>query len=76
MSAVPALSDRSAPSLDERRTDIGDRLLASLEALVDRHRVRATGDAAADTELIAAEVAHHLAVARTALQRTPRLRAS
>ncbi|GAA2876317.1 hypothetical protein GCM10010472_37380 [Pseudonocardia halophobica] len=71
MSAVPALSDQPAPSLDERRTDIGDRLLASLEALVDRHRARATGD----SELIAAEVAHHLAVARTALQRTPRLRA-
>jgi hypothetical protein len=63
------------PTRDDRLTDIGDTLLESLEALVDRHRsLRAAAGAAAPSELIAAEVAQHLAVARAALQRTPRLR--
>jgi hypothetical protein len=63
------------PTRDDRLTDIGDTLLESLEALVDRHRsLRTAAGAAAPSELIAAEVAQHLAVARAALQRTPRLR--
>ncbi|WP_181783575.1 hypothetical protein [Pseudonocardia pini] len=58
---------------DDRLTDIGDALLESLEALVDRHRsLRAAAGAAAPSELITAEVAQHLAVARSALQRSPR----
>ncbi|GAA1852084.1 hypothetical protein GCM10009836_35140 [Pseudonocardia ailaonensis] len=63
-----------ALSRDGRLTDIGDRLIESLEALVDRHRSsRAAAGEAIPSELIAAEVAQHLAVARSALQRTPRL---
>jgi hypothetical protein len=59
------------PSLAARRSDVGDRLLAELAALVERHGDRAASGT--DSELILAEVAHHLAVARSALLRTPRL---
>ena len=55
---------------------IADRLLTSLEDLVHRHRALAGADAqqaALHAELIAAEVAHELAVARSALQRHPGL---
>lgn len=76
--SVPVPPDPTDPTdptdpaaLDDRRPDLGDRLLASLEALVEQHRRRATGDATADGELIAAEAAHRLAVARTAPSRTP-----
>jgi len=65
----------SVPTRDDRHTDIGDQLLESLEALVDRYRsLRAAAGSAAPSELITAEVARHLAVARSALQRNPRLR--
>ncbi|SDH40584.1 hypothetical protein [Pseudonocardia oroxyli] len=73
MSVLPSLSSLP-PTPDDRLTEIGDQLLESLEALVDRNRsLRATG-AAAPSDLIAAEVAQHLAVARSALSRIPRLR--
>ncbi|MEU7811249.1 hypothetical protein [Pseudonocardia sp. NPDC049154] len=67
----PDPTDPTEPAALDRRPDLGDRLLASLEALVEQHRRRATGDATADGELIAAEAAHRLAVARTAPSRTP-----
>jgi hypothetical protein len=60
------------------RQSIADRLLSSLEELVHRHRALAQqGDgqqSALHAELIAAEVAHQLAVARSALHRHPPLR--
>jgi hypothetical protein len=72
----------SAPTREQRRAAAAERLLSSLEQLVNRHRAL-TLDAAHDSghdelhvELIAAEVAHELAVARSALQRYPRLAAT
>jgi hypothetical protein len=67
----------SDPTRDSVRRSIADRLLNSLEDLVRRHR--ALGPHAPDgstlhAELIAAEVAHELAVARSALNRHPPLR--
>lgn len=57
-------------------TDPGTRLLDGLEALVLRHRAlhnESTGSAdALHTELITAEVAQQLALARNALRRRPR----
>ncbi|WP_125911510.1 MULTISPECIES: hypothetical protein [Pseudonocardia] len=56
-----------------RAVDPGAQLLDGLEALVRRHRALAHDDA--DTlhaELITAEVAQQLAVARNALRRIPR----
>jgi hypothetical protein len=68
-----------ATTRDQHRAAAAERLLSSLEQLVSRHRALAL-DAAPDpghdelhVELIAAEVAHELAVARSALQRYPRL---
>ncbi|MFC5952789.1 hypothetical protein ACFQH9_31470 [Pseudonocardia lutea] len=58
-------------SLDDRHADLGDRLLASLEALVERHRGRSSGDDTADGELIAVEAAHRRLVVRVA---SPRMR--
>jgi len=61
------------PTRDDRRTEIVDRLLDALEDLVARHRALAGNPAQVDlhAELIAAEVAHELAVARSALHRHP-----
>jgi hypothetical protein len=63
---------------DSIRQSIADRLLSSLEELVHRHRAlaqQADGQQAAlHAELIAAEVAHQLSVARSALHRHPPLR--
>ena len=57
---------------DQRRADIGDHLLDALEALVRRHRALRSADTAGlQSELITAEVAHELAIARSALDRTP-----
>ena len=51
-------------------TDPGTRLLDGLEDLVRRHRaLRTEGSEGLHVELITAEVAQHLAVARTALRR-------
>ncbi|MCE0763255.1 hypothetical protein LWC35_10095 [Pseudonocardia kujensis] len=61
---------RTAP--EQRRVDVGARLLEGLEALVQRHRALLnTGSGGLHAELITAEVAHELAVARSALRRTP-----
>ncbi|MEQ3552823.1 hypothetical protein WIS52_20335 [Pseudonocardia nematodicida] len=54
-------------------TDPGTQLLDNLEALVRRHRaLRGNHPEALHAELITAEVAQHLAVARAALRRLPR----
>jgi hypothetical protein len=67
----------SSPTRDSIRRFVADRLLNSLEDLVRRHRalgLHAGEESALHAELIAAEVAHELAVARSALHRHPPLR--
>ena len=72
----------SVPTRDSIRHSIANRLLTSLEDLVRRHRAlephaaedSALHQSALHAELIAAEVAHELAVARSALHRHPPLR--
>ncbi|OZM79037.1 hypothetical protein [Pseudonocardia sp. MH-G8] len=62
----------SSPIRDSARKSLADRLLTSLEELVRRHRglgPQASEDSALHAELIAAEVAHELAMARSALHR-------
>lgn len=61
---------------DTVRRSIADQLLGSLDALVTRHRALALHDEHIDlhAELIAAEVAHQLALARSALRRHPQVR--
>jgi hypothetical protein len=62
------------------RRGIAERLLTSLDDLVRRHRALALhgldegGHSELHAELIAAEVAHQLAMARNALRRHPYLR--
>jgi hypothetical protein len=58
---------------EQRRAAATDHLLAALEGLVHRHRAMALDPEYGDlhAELIAAEVAHELAVTRSALQRHP-----
>jgi hypothetical protein len=71
----------SGPTRDSVRRSIADRLLNSLEDLVRRHRAlglhaaaeSAPHHSALHAELIAAEVAHEPAVARSALHRHPPL---
>lgn len=65
----------SAPTRDESRRRIADRLLSSLDDLVRRHRALAlhTDHVDLHAELISAEVAHHLAMTRTALHRNPQV---
>jgi len=67
----------SSPARESIRRTIADRLLNSLEDLVRRHRalgLHTVEESALHAELIAAEVAHELAVARSALHRHPPLR--
>jgi hypothetical protein len=67
----------SSPTRESVRHSIADRLLTSLEDLVRRHRAlgpQADENSALHAELIAAEVAHELSVARSALHRHPPLR--
>ena len=65
------MSFDARPSSPPRRIDAVDRLLNSLEDLVRRHRALAAGgrDEALHAELVAAEIAHELAVTRSDLQR-------
>lgn len=60
---------------EQRRADIGTRLLRGIEAIVRRHTVFDPGNGAGPlhAELIAAEVAHELALARNALRLAPRI---
>jgi hypothetical protein len=69
----------STPTRESIRRTIADRMLDSLEDLVRRHRALALDEPAGEqgdlhAELIAAEVAHELAVVRSALHRHPPLR--
>jgi len=61
---------------DTVRRSIADQLLGSLDALVARHRALALHSEHIElhAELIAAEVAHHLAMTRSALNRHPQVR--
>jgi hypothetical protein len=67
----------SLPTRDQRRAETVDRLLTALDALVRRHRGLALHGEYVElhAELIAAEVAHELSVARSALLRHPPLAA-
>ena len=58
---------------EQRRSAAADQLLTALEGLVRRHRALELGtdELGLHAELIAAEVAHLLAVTRSALQRNP-----
>ena len=64
------------PTRDTVRQSIADQLLEALDQLVTRHRALALHDEHIElhAELIAAEVAHQLAMARNALHRHPSLR--
>ncbi|ANY08541.1 hypothetical protein [Pseudonocardia sp. HH130630-07] len=73
----PSAPDRGSPppgpASTLRSADPASTLLDGLEALVRRHRaLRTESPDTLHTELITAEVAQHLAVARTALRRRPR----
>jgi hypothetical protein len=62
----------SHPTRERRRAQITTTFLDGLEALILRHRGMHCEDGdALHAELIAAEVAHQLAITRSALQRTP-----
>ena len=60
---------------DAVRRSVADQLLGALDELVTRHRALALHDEHVElhAELIAAEVAHQLALARSALRRHPPL---
>ena len=64
------------PTRDTVRRSIADQLLGALDELVARHRALAPNDEYLElhAELIAAEVAHQLAMTRAALYRHPPLR--
>jgi hypothetical protein len=81
--AVPTSSQKehtmirpAAPTRDSVRRSIADQLLESLDQLVTRHRALALHDEHIElhAELIAAEVAHQLAMTRSALRRHPAVR--
>jgi hypothetical protein len=63
---------------ERRRASAVDRLLSALEELVSRHRALSVDDVYGHlhAELVAAEVAHELAVTRSDLLRHPPLRAN
>ena len=66
----------AAPTRETLRRSIADQLLESLDQLVTRHRALALHDEHIElhAELIAAEVAHQLAMTRSALRRHPAVR--
>ena len=72
---IPIQSDPSTQSRDDTRRGIAERLLRSLDELVRKHRALAfhTDHVELHAELIAAEVAHQLAMTRSALYRHPPL---
>jgi hypothetical protein len=65
-----------APTRDAVRRSIADQLLGALDELVARHRALALHDEHIElhAELIAAEVAHQLAMARSRLHSHPAIR--
>ena len=66
----------AAPTRDTVRQSIADQLLEALDQHVTRHRALALHDEHIElhAELIAAEVAHQLAMTRNALRRHPAVR--
>jgi hypothetical protein len=82
LSTPPAIPPSPRPSAErptrsERRAQIGVRFLDALESIVQRHRSLSPGEhGELHAELIAAEVAHQLALVRAELTRTPPLRGS
>ena len=68
-----------APTRETVRRSIADQLLGALDELVARHRALALHSEnagehiALHAELIAAEVAHQLAITRSALHRHPQV---
>ncbi len=64
---------RPSPTRDSVRRSIADQLLVALDQLVARHRALALHGEHIDlhAELIAAEVAHQLALTRAELRRLP-----
>ena len=65
-----------APTRTERRAAVGEHLLDALEAIVARHRSTVSSEPVElHAELIAAEVAHQLALTRAELRRIPFLQA-
>lgn len=76
--SVPSATPPSRPapaSRAERRAVIGTRFLDALEDIVQRHRSVAPAEHLdLHAELIAAEVAHQLALVRAELARAPHLR--
>lgn len=67
------LDPPARPTRAQRRVDIGSRLLDGLEAIVRRHSVLDVSGGLGNlhAELIAAEVAHELSLARSALRLAP-----
>lgn len=80
LSTPPAIPPSTRPSAErptrsERRAQIGARFLDALESIVQRHRSLSPGEyGELHAELIAAEVAHQLALVRAELTRIPPLR--
>lgn len=78
MTSVSSSVDPSAsdgPTRAERRAQISVRFLDALEAIVQRHRSLSPGEyTELHAELIAAEVAHRLALVRAELARIPPLK--
>ncbi len=72
------LPPSARPTREQRRSEAADQLLTALERLVRRHRALelSTDELGLHAELIAAEVAHQLAVTRSALQRSPAIHRS
>jgi hypothetical protein len=72
----PILPIRPLSARERRRADAVDRLLSALEQLVSRHRALSVDDLHGHlhAELVAAEVAHELAITRSDLLRHPALR--
>lgn len=72
MSVVPATT---RPDRDQRRAAVADRFLDALEDIVRRHRALALDPDHVNlhAELITAEVAHQLNLARRELERHPRI---
>jgi hypothetical protein len=68
-----AISSSARQTREQRRAAAADSLLTALEAIVRRHRALElrTDELGLHAELIAAEVAHQLAVTRSVLQRSP-----
>lgn len=72
---MSAVSGTRRPDRDQRRAAVADRFLNALEEIVRRHRALALDPDHINlhAELITAEVAHQLNLARRELERHPRI---